>query len=47
VKGIGAFASAWGLYAYSPYLAVYMGATMPMLGAVFAGVYGMLSFSES
>lgn len=47
LKGLGAFASAWGLYAYAPYLAVYMGATMPMLGAVFAGVYGMLSFSES
>jgi hypothetical protein len=46
-KGLGAFASAFGIYIYAPYLAAYMGATLPVLGAVAAGLYGMLSFSES
>jgi hypothetical protein len=46
-KGIGAFISAYGLFTYAPYLAVYVGATAPFLGAVAAGLYGMLSFSES
>ncbi len=46
-KGIGAFASSYALYSYAPYLAVYCGSTVPILGAVFAGLYGMLSFSES
>ena len=47
LKGLGAFVSSFGLYSYAPYLAVYCGATLPMLGAVFTGLYGMLSFSES
>jgi len=47
LKGLGAFASCFGLYSYAPYLAVYCGATLPMLGAVFSGLYGMLAFSES
>ena len=46
-KGLGAFASSFTLYSYAPYLAVYCGATAPVLGAVFAGLYGMLQFSES
>lgn len=46
-KGLGAFASSFALYSYAPYLAVYCGATVPVLGAVFAGLYGMLQFSES
>lgn len=47
LKGLTAFASSFGLYTYAPYLAVYFGTTVPMLGAVVAGLYGMLSFSES
>ena len=42
-----AFVSAYGLFTYAPYLAVYVGTTAPFLGAVAAGIYGMLSFSES
>ena len=47
IKGDGAFASAYGLYAYAPYLTIYLGTTLPVLGAVAAGLYGMLAFSES
>jgi hypothetical protein len=47
LKGLGAFASAYGLFSYAPYLAIYMGATAPYLAAAAAGLYGMLSFSES
>ena len=47
LKGLGAFVSAYGLYAYAPYLTVMVGTTAPILGAVTAGLYGMLSFSES
>lgn len=47
IKGVGAFASAYGLYAYAPYLTIYLGTTFPMLGAVALGLYGMLAFSES
>lgn len=46
-KGVGAFLSAYGFYSYAPYLAAYMGSTIPVLGAVAAGLYGMLAFSES
>lgn len=47
LKGLGGFASAFGLYAYAPYLTIYIGTTLPLLGAVAAGFYGMLAFSES
>ena len=47
LKGITAFASSYGIYTYAPYLAVYLGTTLPMLGVVCAGLYGMLAFSES
>lgn len=47
VKGVGAFATAYGLFSYAPYLAVYLGSTVPVLGAVAAGLYGMLAFAES
>ena len=47
LKGLGGFATAYGFYSYAPYLAVYMGATLPVLGAVAAGLFGMLSFAES
>jgi len=47
LKGLTGFATSFGLYTYAPYLAVYFGTTLPMLGAVFAGLYGMLAFSES
>ena len=46
-KGLAAFASAYGFYSYAPYLAVYMGASLPVLASVGASVYGMLAFSES
>jgi hypothetical protein len=46
-KGLGGFATSWALYAYAPYIALYFGATVPVLGAVCAGLYGMLQFSES
>lgn len=46
-KGLGGFASSLALYTYAPYFAVYVGATVPVLGAVCAGLYGMLQFSES
>ena len=47
VKGLGAFASAYSLWFYAPYLTIYVGTTVPMLGAAFAGLYGMFAFSES
>jgi hypothetical protein len=47
LKGITSFATSFGLYSYAPYLAVYLGSTVPVLGAVAAGFYGMLQFSES
>lgn len=46
-KGVGAFAASFGIYTYAPYIAAYLGTTLPMLGAVFGGLYGMLAFSES
>ena len=46
-KGLGAFATSWAMYSYAPYFAMYFGATFPVLGAVCAGLYGMLQFSES
>jgi hypothetical protein len=47
IYGVGSLATAFGLYTYAPYLAVYLGATVPVLGAVTAGLYGMFAFSES
>ena len=47
LKGVGSFLASYGFYSYAPYLAAYMGATLPVLGAVAAGLYGMLAFSES
>ena len=47
VKGVGAFAAAASIYSYMPYIVVYFGTTAPLLTACFAGLYGMLSFSES
>jgi hypothetical protein len=46
-KGVGAFFGSWAMYSYAPYIAMYCGTTFPVLGAVFAGLYGMLQFSES
>lgn len=46
-KGLGAFFGSWAMYSYAPYIALYTGTTFPVLGAVFAGLYGMLQFSES
>lgn len=47
VKGLGAFATTWGIYSYLPYLSVYFGSTFPILAACTAGLYGMFAFSES
>jgi hypothetical protein len=47
LKGLGAFAASLSIYSYAPYLAVYLGATAPVLGAVAAGLYGMLAFGET
>jgi hypothetical protein len=35
------------MYSYAPYIAMYFGASFPIFGAVCAGLYGMLQFSES
>lgn len=47
VKGIGALAASYGLYSYLPYLAVYVGSTIPILSACAAGIYGLMAFSET
>ena len=47
VRGIGALVASWSIYTYMPYITVAFGHTMPLLGAVGAGLYGMLSFAES
>lgn len=47
VKGLGAFAASYGIYSYLPYLAAYLGSTVPVVTACFAAFYGMLSFAES
>ena len=46
-KGLGAFAASYGLYSYMPYLAVYLGSTIPMVTACFAGLYGLIAFAEN
>lgn len=47
VKGIGALAASYGIYSYLPYLAVYVGSTVPILTACAAGIYGLLAFSDA
>jgi hypothetical protein len=47
LKGLGAFASSLYLYTYAPYLTLYLGSTVPILGAVAAAFYGMFSFAEN
>lgn len=47
LKGVGALASSFYLYTYAPYLAVTLGSTAPVLGALATALYGLLSFSES
>jgi len=47
LKGVGALASSFYLYSYAPYLAVSLGATAPVLGALFTAMYGLLAFAES
>lgn len=46
-KGIGALAATYGLYSYMPYIAVYLGATVPMVTACLAGFYGLYAFAET
>ena len=47
VKGLGAFAASYGIYSYLPYMAVYIGSTLPIFTAAVAGIYGMLAFSDT
>lgn len=47
LKGLGGFAASYGIYSYLPYLAVYLGSTIPIVSACAAGLYGMLAFSET
>jgi hypothetical protein len=47
VRGLGAFASMVGIYSYMPYMAVYLGSTVPVVAMCASALYGMLSFSES
>jgi hypothetical protein len=47
VKGIGAIASSFWMYSYLPYIAAYLGPTVPLMAVCFGGLYGMLSFAES
>ena len=46
VRGVGAFALSWSIYAYLPYIAAFTGPTLPVLSAVAAGLYGAFSFVE-
>ena len=47
LKGFAAFATSYGIYSYLPYLAVYTGPTIPVVGASLAVLFGMFSFAES
>lgn len=47
LKGVGAFAATYSIYSYLPYLAAYLGSTVPVVAACAAAFYGMLSFAES
>ena len=47
LKGITAFATSLGIYSYLPYMAVYLGSTIPVLSACAAGIYGLIAFGES
>lgn len=47
VQGLGAFALSATIYSYLPYMAVYLGSTLPILSACAAGIYGLLAFSDS
>lgn len=47
VRGVGAFALSYSIYAYLPYITVVAGTTLPVLSAVAAGLYGLLAFAES
>lgn len=47
IKGVGSFAATWYIYSNLPYLAVYLGSTLPVLAACAAAFNGMISFAES
>lgn len=47
LKGVGAFATSLYIYSYLPYIAAYLGPTLPVVAACFAGLYGMSAFAES
>lgn len=46
LKGVGSLFSSFYLYHYAPYLAVTLGPTLPVLGALATAMYGLLQFSE-
>ena len=47
LKGLSALAASAGIYSYLPFLAVYLGSTVPLLTAVVSGVYGLTQLSDS
>jgi hypothetical protein len=47
LKGVGSLAASVYLYTYAPYLAVTLGSTAPVLGALATAFYGLLAFAES
>jgi hypothetical protein len=47
LKGLGSLAASFYLYTYAPYLAVTVGATLPVFGALATGLYGLLAFAEN
>ncbi len=46
LKGLGSLATVLGIYSYFPYIAAYLGSSVPILTACAAGFYGMLAFRE-
>ena len=47
LKGLSAFAASAYIYTYLPYIAVYLGSTLPVLTACAAGFYGLAAFSDN
>jgi hypothetical protein len=41
VKGLTGFVSSLGIYTYMPYMAVYLGSSIPFFAAIATGLYGM------
>lgn len=47
LKGLGAFAATAYIYSYLPYIAVYLGSTVPVVAACAAGLYCVAAFSDN